>query len=148
MIINEINSNADIESRNIPNGGHNKYFKDQYHFDQIGLKETYKYLAKEGKAEGGAGVTVAVIDTGVDLDHEDLIQNIWVNAAEIPNNGIDDDENGYVDDVNGWNCVDQNNNPDVFLFCVQAHWLSHQYQVHTHSFPEVRHQNNNRNDQV
>jgi subtilisin family serine protease len=48
-------------------------------------------------------IVVAVIDSGVDIDHEDLVDKIWVNKNEIPNNKIDDDKNGYVDDINGWN---------------------------------------------
>lgn len=48
-------------------------------------------------------VIVAVIDSGVDIEHEDLKDNIWVNTDEVPGNGIDDDNNGYIDDVNGWN---------------------------------------------
>lgn len=48
-------------------------------------------------------VVVAVIDTGIDLGHEDLVGNIWVNAAETPDNGLDDDGNGVIDDVNGYN---------------------------------------------
>lgn len=48
-------------------------------------------------------VVVAVIDNGVDIDHEDLRDNIWVNTDEIPDNGIDDDNNGYIDDMHGWN---------------------------------------------
>ena len=51
----------------------------------------------------GEKVIVAVIDSGVDYRHEDLLGKIWVNSAEIPNNGIDDDANGYVDDIYGWN---------------------------------------------
>lgn len=54
---------------------------------------------------------VAVIDTGVDLYHEALSAAIWVNSDEIANNGIDDDGNGFVDDVNGWNFADGNNYP-------------------------------------
>ncbi|WP_372638790.1 S8 family peptidase [Fodinibius sp.] len=50
-------------------------------------------------------VVVAVIDGGVDIEHEDLKENIWVNEDEIPGNGKDDDENGYVDDVHGWNFI-------------------------------------------
>lgn len=50
-------------------------------------------------------VVVAVIDSGVDLDHEDLQGKIWVNEGEIPGNGIDDDKNGYVDDIHGWNFI-------------------------------------------
>eukprot|EP00916_Digyalum_oweni_P006435 GHVL01011043.1.p1 GENE.GHVL01011043.1~~GHVL01011043.1.p1 ORF type:complete len:611 (+),score=125.22 GHVL01011043.1:62-1834(+) len=56
-------------------------------------------------------VVVAVLDSGVDIHHPDLKNNIWTNPGEIPNNGIDDDNNGYVDDVNGWNAW--NNNADV-----------------------------------
>lgn len=48
-------------------------------------------------------IIVAVIDGGVDVDHEDLKGKIWINKGEIPNNGVDDDLNGYIDDVNGWN---------------------------------------------
>lgn len=51
----------------------------------------------------GQNIIVAVIDSGVDLEHPDLQNAIWVNPKEIPNNNIDDDKNGYVDDVNGWN---------------------------------------------
>ncbi|MBT6842675.1 MAG: S8 family serine peptidase [Candidatus Melainabacteria bacterium] len=53
----------------------------------------------------GEGITVAVIDTGVDYTHQDLAANIWNNTDEIPGNRIDDDNNGYVDDVIGWDFV-------------------------------------------
>lgn len=55
---------------------------------------------------GNPDVIVAVIDQGVKPDHEDLAANMWVNAGEIPGNGIDDDGNGYIDDVHGFNFVD------------------------------------------
>lgn len=51
----------------------------------------------------GKKVIVAVIDSGIDIEHEDLKGVIWANPNEIPNNGIDDDNNGYIDDVHGWN---------------------------------------------
>jgi len=51
----------------------------------------------------GKKVIVAVIDSGVDIEHEDLKNVIWTNPKEKPNNGIDDDKNGYIDDVHGWN---------------------------------------------
>jgi subtilisin family serine protease len=54
-------------------------------------------------------VVVAVIDSGLDLTHPDGPQFLWTNAGEIPDNNIDDDANGYVDDIHGWNFVDENN---------------------------------------
>lgn len=48
-------------------------------------------------------IIVAVLDSGVDVDHEDLKNKLWVNEGEIPGNGIDDDNNGYIDDIHGWN---------------------------------------------
>ncbi|OYP36960.1 hypothetical protein CGZ80_06240 [Rhodopirellula sp. MGV] len=64
--------------------------------------------APEAWAAGstGQGITVAVIDTGVDLDHPELQHSLFVNPGEIPDNGLDDDHNGYVDDVSGYDFVD------------------------------------------
>ena len=61
---------------------------------------------------GDPSIIIGVTDDGFDLDHVDLQDNIWVNAGEIPGNGIDDDGNGYVDDVNGWDFITGNNNPN------------------------------------
>ncbi|MEL6221660.1 MAG: S8 family serine peptidase [Cyanobacteria bacterium J06627_8] len=62
----------------------------------------------------GRGVTVAVLDSGVDFSHADLNDNIWVNSGEIAGNGIDDDRNGYVDDRRGWDFVDNDGRPMDF----------------------------------
>ncbi|MFQ6059534.1 MAG: S8 family serine peptidase, partial [Anaerolineae bacterium] len=64
-----------------------------------------------GITTGGEHVTIAVLSTGVMLDHLDLEDKIWTNPREIPENGIDDDGNGYVDDVHGWNFVNNDNDP-------------------------------------
>ncbi|MBI3649747.1 MAG: S8 family serine peptidase [Acidobacteria bacterium] len=58
---------------------------------------------------GSPNVLIAVTDTGCDITHPDLAPNIYTNPREIPNNNIDDDNNGYVDDVNGYNVADRNN---------------------------------------
>jgi len=55
-------------------------------------------------------VIVGVIDSGVDIEHEDLKGQIWVNEREIPGNGIDDDNNGYIDDIHGWSFLGTSNN--------------------------------------
>ncbi len=60
---------------------------------------------------GQSSVWVAVIDSGTNYNHEDLVANMWKNTAEIEGNGIDDDGNGFLDDYHGWNFVDNNSNP-------------------------------------
>lgn len=64
----------------------------------------------------GAGVTVAVVDSGIDYTHPDIAENMWTNPGEIPNNGIDDDGNGYVDDVYGWNFASNTSDPMDDMF--------------------------------
>lgn len=65
----------------------------------MSLYKAYELL----KGRSSKSVVVAVIDNGVDIEHEDLKNIIWTNSKEIPNNEIDDDKNGYVDDIHGWN---------------------------------------------
>lgn len=66
----------------------------------MSVDRAYEEIIKNKK---GSSVIVAVIDSGIDIDHEDLQGVIWTNKKEIPGNGIDDDKNGYVDDIHGWN---------------------------------------------
>ncbi|MDD7885981.1 S8 family peptidase [Flavivirga sp. 57AJ16] len=66
----------------------------------MSVDKAYTEIIKNKK---GKKVIVAVIDSGIDIDHEDLDDVLWTNTKEKPNNGIDDDNNGYVDDIYGWN---------------------------------------------
>lgn len=79
-------------------------------FNGISMRKAYQEFLKDKKTKT---VIVAIIDSGIDIEHEDLAENIWVNPGEIPNNGLDDDKNGYVDDVHGWNFIGGPNGKNV-----------------------------------
>lgn len=81
-------------------------FGSQYHHTLIGNVDAWDISV------GDSNIVIGVTDDGVDIQHEDLQQAIWVNAGETPGDGIDNDGNGYIDDVNGYNFLDGNNNPD------------------------------------
>jgi len=70
----------------------------------MSVDKAYKFL----KGKTGVTVIVAVIDSGIDIEHEDLKDVIWTNLKEIAGNGIDDDKNGFVDDIHGWNFLGGN----------------------------------------
>lgn len=76
----------------------------------VSTEKTYETLLKGRKSQT---VIVAIIDSGVDPEHEDLKDIMWVNPGEIPGNGIDDDGNGYVDDVYGWNFIGGANGENI-----------------------------------
>ena len=82
---------------------------EQWYLNTCGIYDGMDELSVPG---GSSSVIVAVIDTGVDYDHEDLAGNIWVNENEIPDDGIDNDGNGYVDDYYGVNIVSGTGNGD------------------------------------
>jgi subtilisin family serine protease len=72
------------------------------HVQGVSAEKTYATLLKDKPSRT---VLVAVIDSGIDIDHEDLKDVIWTNEDEVAGNGIDDDKNGYIDDVHGWNFI-------------------------------------------
>ena len=82
---------------------------DNDEYRQLRNMKQLNILPALEKYQGNLPVIVAVLDTGIDYQHEDLFQNIWKNEREIPGNGIDDDGNGYVDDVYGWDFFNNDN---------------------------------------
>jgi subtilisin family serine protease len=86
-------------------------FDDQWAIKRVGFTDDSE-SAWALLGDSPADVTVAIIDTGIDWNHPDLAANaLWRNKGEIPGNGIDDDGNGYVDDVIGWDFIDGDNRP-------------------------------------
>lgn len=83
---------------------------DPHYTDQWGLVQIHADQAWD-VTQGSPAVAIAIVDTGIDLDHPDLAGKLWVNPGEIPGNGIDDDGNGKIDDVNGWDWVNGDNSP-------------------------------------
>ncbi|MFH0818984.1 MAG: S8 family serine peptidase [Patescibacteria group bacterium] len=115
--INEIKQDPSVDivepnfTRKILTAPNDQYFDDQWYLYQpndidMDSKKAWRITT------GGSDTVIAIIDTGVDLDHEDLANKIWINENEIADNGIDDDDNGYIDDVNGWDFVNNNNDPN------------------------------------
>lgn len=87
-----------------------EFFADQWHLSTADAGGVSAEAAWETQT-GSDDVVVAVVDTGVDTDHVDLVDNMWVNEDEIPNNDTDDDGNGFVDDYNGYDFVEENGDP-------------------------------------
>ena len=81
------------------------YHKDFSTTNVYGVNTDNAYKFLESKGLKPRTIVVGVLDSGVEVDHPGLINNMWKNPNEIPNNGIDDDKNGYVDDIYGWNFI-------------------------------------------
>jgi len=81
------------------------YFNNQWYLKKI--KATAAWDSKNESPQ----IVIAVIDSGVDTSHPDLINNLWLNKNEKPNNGLDDDRNGFIDDANGWDFVAKTADP-------------------------------------
>ncbi len=110
IILSVFSININAQSKNNANEKNttNKYYNwhnldaKTNHIQGISTDIAYEKLLKDKPMKR---VVVAVIDGGVDINHEDLAGKIWVNEGEIPKNGLDDDNNGFIDDINGWNFI-------------------------------------------
>ena len=78
----------------------------QWHINKVNARTAWDF-------RGAGEVLIGIVDTGVNLDHPDLAANIWTNPGETPNDGIDNDENGYIDDVHGWDFGEEDNDPSA-----------------------------------
>ncbi len=81
------------------------YYSNQWYLKKIKAPEAWDIVRESEE------IVIAILDSGVQIDHPDLSDNIWRNQGEIPGNNIDDDNNGYIDDVNGWNFVNGVSDP-------------------------------------
>jgi len=98
-------SMAQFGMGNVPKGWHLKDLKADGYYG-ISLDKAYNFVNQKGLKS--TPVIVGIIDSGIDTTHEDLKSVLWVNKKEIPGNGIDDDKNGYIDDIHGWNFLGSN----------------------------------------
>jgi len=114
-LVNFYNSQSEVEYAE-PNYIYHASFEPS---DTFYTQQLYLTKIRANKAwditTGSRQITIAVVDSGVDLKHPDLEQNIWFNKQEKVNNGIDDDQNGYIDDIYGWDFVNNDNDPNPDL---------------------------------
>ena len=107
--------NHTVENRAIPN---DSLFGQQWHLNNTGQSggipdadidaDLAWDLTTGGTTKTGDTIVICVVDNGLDILHEDIIENLWINHLEIPDNGIDDDNNSFIDDYYGWNTRDNN----------------------------------------
>jgi subtilisin family serine protease len=107
--------NYAVEFRNLPN---DPDYSLQWGLERIQAPEVWA-TTTGGKTAKGDQIVIAVLDSGFDLEHEDLRDNVWMNPGEIPGDGIDNDGNGYIDDTYGWNFKNDSN-----VMSPDAHGLS------------------------
>ncbi|MEM9836530.1 MAG: S8/S53 family peptidase [Bacteroidota bacterium] len=100
-----------VNFRRTPN---DSFFQRQNNLTRAGFTQVWDENTG-GKTATGDQIVIAILDAGFDITHEDLVDNLWVNAAEIPGDRLDNDGNGFIDDVHGWNFVRDNSDirPDL-----------------------------------
>jgi subtilisin family serine protease len=124
----ETNKSIDLSKQD------NNWFNLDWKADKVYGVSTEKAYSLLLKNKDSQQVIVAVIDAGVDVTHEDLLNKIWVNDDEIPNNGIDDDNNGYIDDINGWNYLGNTKGENIKYETLEATRLYVKYKNQIDSF--------------
>jgi cell wall-associated protease len=115
---------AQTSKKETPKGWH---LMDKEKTGYYGVSVNKAYDFAKSKNLKSKTVIVAVIDSGVDTLHEDLKPILWVNKKEIPNNGIDDDKNGYIDDVHGWNFIGGKDGRNVKENSLEVNRVYHMY---------------------
>ena len=122
-IFNKFDINKEYKNKHCKYSKHKEITINDYYYSlQWGIENTGQEIYQEGIAgidanvkkawnitQGNKRVLVGVLDAGIDINHVDLTENIYVNKKEIPDNGIDDDKNGYIDDINGWDFRNKDN---------------------------------------
>ncbi|MEM6877227.1 MAG: S8 family serine peptidase [Bacteroidota bacterium] len=96
-----VQTNYSVNFRREPN---DNLYGQQPNLDRLNMPRLWEEF-QGGQTSNGRDIVIAILDSGFDTNHEDLRDNLWQNPAEIVNDGIDNDNNGYVDDVIGWNFV-------------------------------------------
>jgi len=105
--VRALETNREIEFRTDPND--DLYGSEQGNLARAGFDRAWD-LTAGGKTTDGKDIVVAILDAGFDDEHNDISPNLWINPGEIAGDGLDNDGNGYVDDVHGWNMISGNNN--------------------------------------
>ena len=115
FVLTKITAHSQVNSQNVKGWQLLDYQQDSVYGTSV--NKAYNELLKGKKSHP---VIVAVIDEGVDITHEDLQGHIWTNKKEIPGNGIDDDKNGYTDDVHGWNFLGGKDGKMIYVTSSEA----------------------------